>query len=280
MIANSACSEQEFETYCRMRFLQTTSAILLLSTSCWARYEAALIKEYNGSHQESFFAQYDRVRLLTRQAQLEVSSRLGLLEYKTGFASPLLIRFDDGAPGGMESALAYVRLSQSEKGLMQELVVNLDAMHSMNDQFDAVFMHEMTHAVMNDAVGGDAAMKIPHWVQEGLAQFVTDQGMTRVKEAAGRYKKSQVHALLFKLDGPFSGYAYPQYFLAIEAMHELHSINAVQAMVRNLVVGKPVVAAVEDAAGCSWDDFQKEVRDYSLKIFQEYARPDLEIDPF
>jgi hypothetical protein len=216
------------------------------------------------------------VRILAQQAQIEVSSRLGLLQYREGFENPLFIRFEDGAPEGIENVMAYVRISRSPAGFFQELVVNLDATAVTNEDFDRIFYHEMTHAVLNDAVGGEASLKIPHWVQEGLAQEVSGEGPDRLKEAAHQVHKSQAGALLYDLDGPYTGAAYPQYYLAIDYMHQKHSINAVQAMVRNLIIGKSVTDALEDATGLSWVKFQDEVRAYSLPIFQENARPDFE----
>ena len=44
--------------------------------------------------------------------------------------------------------------------------------------FDMVFYHEMTHVVMNDAVGGEASVKIPHWAQEGLGDAIFPEKAT------------------------------------------------------------------------------------------------------
>jgi hypothetical protein len=76
------------------------------------------------------------------------------------------------------------------------------------------------------------------------------------------------------LDGPSIGTAYPQYYLAIEYLYEKHSVNAVQALVRNLILGKSIVDSVEDSTGLSWVKFQDNVRDYSLNVFRDRARPD------
>jgi hypothetical protein len=140
--------------------------------------------------------------------------------------------------------------------------------------FDKIFYHEMTHAVLNDAVGGEASVKIPHWVQEGLAQYVSEEGKDRVIEEAQTVKKSQARYLLADLDGPYTGRAYPQYYLAIECLYEKHTVNAVQALVRNLILGKSTLDAVEDSTGLDWVKFQDEVREYSLKVYEDKARPD------
>src|SRR4029077_18607640 len=164
-----------------MAFLLLMGWILMFATGSAhtdqapVRVAATLAQENHGPHQTEFTSQYDRVRLLVRQAQLEVSSQLGLIQYREGFQYPMTIHFDDGAPAGVEYALAYVQLQQSEKGFRQQLVINLEQLTAHPMDFDTVFYHEMTHAVMNDAVGGEAALRIPHWVQEGLAVYISGE---------------------------------------------------------------------------------------------------------
>jgi len=255
--------------------LSCSFAPLFFSSPAWARYQAELVSEYDGNHKDDFTAYFDRVRLLVNQAQLEDSVRLGLLQYHEGFEYPLVIHFQDGSPAGAEYALAYVQLLQTPYGFAQELVVNLDAISAGPKQdFDKIFYHEMTHAVLNDVVGGEASTKIPHWLQEGLAQYVSGEGDDRVTQAAQQYKKSQVQALLCDLNGAYTGNAYPQYYLAIKSLEDKHSVNAVQALVRELIEGKSVTDAVEDSTGMTWEKFQEEVREYSLNVLKDKAKPD------
>src|SRR6266446_2267346 len=76
-------------------FPPTTAGMTLVfllftfSPCAWARYQAALVKDYTGRHQDEYITQLDRVRLLARQAQVEVSARLGLIQYREGFEYPL-----------------------------------------------------------------------------------------------------------------------------------------------------------------------------------------------
>jgi len=257
-----------------MRFFRPAFLIFLLSPTVWARYPAALVKDYGGRYQEAFTTQYDRVRLLVKQAQVEVSARLGLLQYREGFQYPMFIRFDDGAPPGVESALAYVQLMQNNGAFAQQLVVNMEATSETPMDFDKIFSHEMTHAVLNDAIGGDAAQKIPPWVQEGLAQYVSGEGPGRVKDFAQTVKKSQAKELVADLEGPYTARSYPQYYLAIQYMNDKFSVNAIQAFVRELILGKPTAEALEDSTGQNWVKFQDDLREYSIHIFEDNARPD------
>jgi len=239
-----------------------------------ARYPAVIDTSYKGAYRDSYLRQYDRVRLLVRQAQLEVSARLGLIQYREGFQYPLTIRFEDDAPSGLESALAYVRLSSGgDLGFSQELVINVGYSNESGMDFDRIFYHEMTHATLNDAVGGNAAIRIAPWLQEGLAQWVSGEGPGRVLSAAQTVKRSQADDLLYDLRETVQARAYPQYYLAVQYLNDRHS-NSVEAIVRSLIAGKPMGFAMEDATGLTSTRFYENVRAYSLEKFQDKALPD------
>ena len=51
-------------------------------------------------------------------------------------------------------------------------------------------------------------------------------------------------------------------------------MNAVQALVRNLILGKSVEDAIEESTGLDWVKFQDNVREYSLGVLRDKARPD------
>jgi hypothetical protein len=239
-----------------------------------ARQPATLTQDYTGMYSSEYNAQFDRVRILVRQAQVEVSSRLGLIQYQEGFQYPMTIRFQDSIPPGLESALAYVSLGQSTTSFQQEMVINLPVMVAHPTDFDTVFYHEMTHAVMNDAVGGEASLKIPHWLQEGLAIYVSGEGDQRVRLAAEKIHKAEAPNLVFDLNEEVKGAAYPQYYLAVKYILDRFSINAVQGIVRELIEGKSLDAAFLDCTGLPLEAYKKEVKVYSLKIFRDIAKSD------
>ncbi len=252
-------------------FLCLLSASLLCLSSAFAapRQEAVIHTDYQGADPTAYATQYDRVRLLVKQAQLEVSSKLGLIQYQEGFQYPLTIVFQDGAPTGLESALAYVQLQSNGDGFRQQLVVNVPAAAQSGMDFDTVFTHEMTHAVMNDAVGGQASLRIPHWVQEGLAQYVSGEGEGRIKKAASQTSWDNLSILLWDLDSPYTGAAYPQYYLNIRFILEHGSINALQGFIRNLIDGKSVADSLKDTLFMDIPQYQHALRSYSLRAFQD-----------
>ena len=236
------------------------------------RFPAALQATYTGSHPDLYAQEQDRVRILIRQAQLEISSQLGLLQYQEGFRCPLTVRFDDAPVQGLEHALAYVRPISTSRGFAQELVINLDVMAHAGNDFDQIFYHEMTHAVLNDAVISAYGRALPSWVQEGLAVYISGEGSERIRTLAQRYRKSQVKAAVRDLDAPVLDYA--RDYAAFKYILDKHGINSLQAFVRNLVDGKSPNEAVEDATGLGWDAFKGRVADYTLDLYQAQARPD------
>ena len=207
-----------------------------------------------------------------RQAQLEISSQLGLLHYQEGFRCPLTVRFDDTPKPGVEHALAYVMIVPTVRGFGQELVINLDVMASHPEDFDQIFYHEMTHAVLNDAVVSQTHEPLPSWVQEGLAVYIAGNGDAWARHAAQRYRKSQVKALVRDIELPVLDY--PRDYLAFKYLYERHGINSLQAFVRDLTQGKSPHDAIEEATGLSWATFVQNLKDYSLSVYQEQARPD------
>ena len=258
------------------RFIIATSLILGLSPAFLragvSRFTASFQTSYDGRHPDLYAQEQDRVRLLVRQSQLEISSQLGLLQYQEGFSCPLTVRFDDRPMTGLEHALAYVQILHSARGFAQELVVNLDVMAGYGRDFDPIFYHEMTHAVLNDAVVSQTQRLLPSWVQEGLATFISGEGPERVRALAQRYRKSQVHAAVRDLEVPVLDYA--RDYLAFKYLYTKHSVNSLQAFVRDLTEGKSPPQAIEESTGIPWDAFRQNLKEYTLEAYQEQARPD------
>jgi hypothetical protein len=242
------------------------------------RFTIRCSTEYAGTHREAFDQSYERIRLLAAQSQLEVSVALGLLQYQGGFRYPLQIQFEDSAPPGLENTLAFVRLYGDDATFAQAVVMNLEELQAANHlawaNVERIFYHEMTHAVLNDAVGGEATSRIPRWVQEGLAQYVSKEGEPRLQELGHALNKSQVRPPLFELEHPHPAVAYPTYYLAIRYLENKYTVNAVQAMVRHLIDGKPIEEAIHESTGLTLEEFQKNAQAYSVEVIRDLALPD------
>jgi len=239
-----------------------------------ARFSASFQTGYQGHYQNLYVQQVERVRLLLQQAQVEISSRLGLLQYREGFRLPLTVRFADETAPGAEHALAFVHFVNSSSGLRQEMVVNLGVCAQNPSDFDMIFYHEMTHAVMLDAVGPQQGLQIPRWVHEGLAVYVSGEGPERVRFIAQHYRKSTVARAVHDIDQPPGIVDYAHAYLAIKYLEDTYSVNAVQGFVRDLIQGKTTMDSLEDMTGVSYDKFKSGLRAYTLAAYQAQARPD------
>jgi hypothetical protein len=253
----------------------TTASLLLLPalTSADPRFTASFQLSYQGAYQDLFVQQQERVRLLVRQSQVEVSSQLGLFQYQEGFRLPLTIRFADTTNPGAEHALAFVHFVNSSSGLQQEMVVNLSVCAQNPRDFDVIFYHEMTHAVMLDAMGPEQALALPRWVHEGLATYVSGEGKERVHEVAQHFHKSTVGRIVHDIDEP-GVVDYIHAYLAFQYLKEKYSVNALQGFVRDVIQGKTAPAAFEDMTGVPYDRFRHDLQEYTLATLQNEARPD------
>src|SRR5262249_34726372 len=106
---------------------------------------------------------------------------------------------------------------------------------------------------------------------EGLAEYVSENGKNRVRQAAEQVGKSRAERLLYPLDGPYSAFGYPQYYLAVEYISEKHTSNSIHGIVRDLIAGKSLNESIDDNLTMSWEKFQQNVREYSLNAFREAA---------
>ena len=140
------------------------------------------------------------------------------------------------------------------------------------EDFDPIFYHEMTHAVLNDAVVSETRRALPSWVQEGLAVYISGDGEARVRALAQRVRKSQAKNLVRGLEEPILDYS--RNYLAFKYMKDKYSINSLQAFVRELTNGKLPEAAIEESTGVSWDVFCSRLKEYSAEAYREQARPD------
>ena len=237
------------------------------------RHAATFQTDYQGPYRDLFAQQAERIRLLVQQAQLEISSRLGLFQYREGFRLPLSVRFADVTQPGVEHALAYVHFTQSSSGLAQEMIVNLSVCAQNPADFDSIFYHEMTHAVILDALDPQKALAIPRWVHEGLAEYISGEGPARVRWIAQHFNRATVGQAVHSIDSPGVDYAHA--YLAIQYLEDKYSVNAVQGLVRDLIQGKNTQDAIEDVTGESYEEFRKHLQEYTLAVYQKEARSDV-----
>jgi hypothetical protein len=241
------------------------AALLSISSfsSAAQRVPWTLDDSYTGSHRDSYQRLKYEIPILMRQTLINIAIRTGL-NFQDGWDFPLTVRFVDDAPWGAENVLAYVQMASGEKGPVQTLNICLTAYDRDHFDFEKVFAHELTHAMLNDAVGTQATQVLPVWLHEGLAVFAADQGESVVKSYVYNTDPFSESRMLNGLDGPHGALDYAEDYLAIKYINVRHGSNGLHNFIRDIVDKKgDVNAAMEYSLRESWDEFQKNAREFA-----------------
>ncbi|OVE77814.1 hypothetical protein BVX98_01960 [bacterium F11] len=247
------------------------SPLLLFSKN---RVQVDYLNEYSGPHQDDFNELQWEIPNLVRQTTIDMSIKIGL-PYNEGWQYPMTVKYTDKAGAGAESLLAYVILYQTNKGdFFQELHINLAAYAKQKFDYEKTLSHELIHAMMNDAVGGEAARLLPVWLHEGLAVYGSGEGEGMLRSYVHRFYGFAEQKLLNGLTGPHGALDYVEDYLAVKYIVEAHGPNALPFFIRQLIEkdGK-VEAAYEYSTGESWDDFITQSRKYAEDTIKEIKPP-------
>jgi hypothetical protein len=227
-----------------------------------SRYNWQLDESYAGSHQDSYRKLLHEIPILMRQTLIDIAGRTGL-NFQEGWSHPINVGFTDDAPYGAENVLAYVQLLQTADGIEQELRINLPAYDHENFNFDKVFAHELTHAMLNDALGGAAAHVIPVWFHEGLAVYTAGQGEQMLKSYVYANSGFASERILNGLDGPHGALDYAEDYLAFGYIERQYGTTGVHAFIQETLRRKgDVVGALDYALHETWADFERNVHAY------------------
>jgi hypothetical protein len=198
-----------------------------------------------------------------RQTQIDVSIRLGM-RFQEGWRYPLIIGFVDRSPHGVENALAYVQLMTDGQKFLQQLNVNLAAYERDNFNFKKVFAHELVHAMINDAMGGNASSVLPLWFHEGLAVFGADQGEQMIKSYVYQTSGFSESQLLNGIETHRTGYDYAEDYWAIKYIYEKIGPNHLHNFVREVIKRRgDIPGALQYTCFISWDQYQKKVTEFA-----------------
>lgn len=230
-----------------------------------ARQPHVYDETYGGEHPAVFQSLRYQVPILVRQTLIELSGRLGL-NYQDGWRYPLTIGFVDGGPAGAENVLAFVAYGTDGRGFRQMLGINLDAYSRTSFNFEKVFAHELVHAMLNDALGAEAAGVVPVWFHEGLAVYGADQGEQMLRSYIEMHPSHPEKALLNGLDGPHGALDYAEDYLAFRYIYSAFGNNGLHNFVREVARNQgDVAAAMRTTCNTDWDSFQKDARAWAEK---------------
>jgi hypothetical protein len=250
------------------------SFLLTTSLAHAERHQWVLDESYDGPNRASFQKLRYLIPNLMRQTTIDVAVRLGI-DFQDGWQYPLTVGFVDGSPPGVESALAYVQLMSNSRGdFAQVLAINLDAYERMGFNFEKVFAHELVHAMVNDGIGGEGAMKLPTWFHEGLAVFGSNQGESVTKTYAHQ-NFGTGRSMINGLEGPHGALDYAEDYLAFKYLNERVGSNALHNFVREVVMTRKgdVPGALQYTCNLSWDEFQRRAKEYSDEQVKNFGPP-------
>src|SRR5205823_2966292 len=130
--------------------------------------------------------------------------------------------------------------------------------------FDKVLAHELVHAMMNDAIGGEAALVLPVWLHEGLAVYGSEQGEQMLDSYLKAFPDRSAEQFINGLEGPHGALDYAEDYLAIKYIHDVHGVNSLHSFVREVIKRRgDIPGAVEYSCNESWEDFKKGAEKFS-----------------
>lgn len=233
-----------------------------------SRHPVTVDEEYRGPHQELFTRLKWEVPILLRQTTIDLSVKLGI-PFRDDWRYPLIIRFVDTAPFGIENALAYVEPARSEDQLVQLLNINLSAYEREKFNFPKVLAHELVHAMIIDAVEIEHSRELPLWLHEGLAVFGADQGETMVRSYVYQFTGFAESKLLNGLPGPHGALDYAEDYLAIKYLHDKLGVNALHAFVREVIKRQgDIPGALDATCFMTWQEFQEKAMAFAKEEIQ------------
>jgi hypothetical protein len=158
------------------------------------------------------------------------------------------------------------------------LTLNLGAyVQNPGEDVDKLLSHEMAHIVLADFLGVEGSGVVPMWLNEGLAQSVTDEGLTRVTDLARSLGWQPSMLIPCDLDASVDSFAhgegnaqcYPEYYLATKRLEQIGGPSAVGIVIRSLRDGHKMADAYHSATGADYSLFQKDVETFMENVITD-----------
>lgn len=192
-----------------------------------------------------------------------VAKLLGQPGYASGFTRPLMIHIEYDPT--QQNGLGSLDDSGDAAGRWR---LNFNMAHwedcPSRDILRSVVTHELSHAVLHDALDGEQTSFVPQWFDEGLAMLVGGEPSRSIAldAAYARHGKDYPGGVHCPFDNQGYGLAggglltecYPFYLLAVEELSE-SAPGAVPGIISDLRAGVPIENAVPARAALAWDSF-------------------------
>lgn len=220
-----------------------------------------------GSHPR-FGDAFGGIEAEVARSLVRVEERLDLVPEDEGRIHVFIRDSEEGARS-VDRARCYTRRIGSEE--VHRVILFAEYFLSGDSDLPTVLTHELVHAVMRERMGSRRYERLPHWIREGLAVHVADEGRRHLRRTL--LACQDVDALLTGLMGrERSLRMYPYAYLGIDFIRERGEENALRRFAVGLVEGKHPRALIRTLTGLEWSRFTRELRGYARKRIENEAQ--------
>jgi len=223
---------------------------------------AAAVRTHEGRyrgryrHDPRFEQTFGALELAVARALVVIEDRLGIGPRAD---ARIHVYVQDADPQRFGHDRARCRTHRVGKDEYQHVDLYTEYFVSGDADLQTVVTHELVHAVMRARLGRRRYERLPHWLREGLAVHVADEGERHLHRTL--LACEQVDALMTGLgDDTRSVRMYPYAWLAIEHMEARGGPTSLRRLVRGLVDGRDLKTLIGRIHGDSWSAFERAVR--------------------
>lgn len=237
-------------------------------------------EDYDLFYQEPFHVLMGRAKHIIPQAYQNLTRQWGL-RYP-GLLHPLTVQVKKLSSDTLRHwQAAEVQQEWVGSRLRQTLILDIGCyLQNPREKIDLILTHEMAHVLLADLAADPTAVPIPPWFNEGLAQSVTDEGQSRVRQDLIEVDLYGVSPVLCDLEGPvdefahgpFNARCYPEYYLAVQRLKQLGGPQTLAKVITGLQQGTKMPVLIESITGLTWPSFKKDADRYSREVL-DGAKP-------
>jgi hypothetical protein len=254
---------------------------LFLFFCSWVHADISYAPNDDNFHQEQYRDLLEKTRRFLPQA-FDTVRRSGLFAQALNIsphfqlALPLIVVIrvipEESLYHGLEGTAGWRKV---DGHWIHELTINIASyMQEPGEDIPLLLAHEMAHIVLADVVGLEGTGAVPMWLNEGLAQSVTDEGRGRVSDYAGSIGWQESQLIPCTLDAPVNTFAhgdgnyacYPEYYLALQYAARKYGPASIGRFIENSPKSHSVRAAFESATSADYAQFQRDVETFMTNV--------------
>lgn len=209
---------------------------------------------------------FQKLPAMLEASRATCKERLGLEGW-----TPQAVRlaFRDGAADPLTPIQTYNAITDTRRDPdgtpYQQIIFQMEAYKHGAEAPGTDLTHELTHALMREALGITRYDGVPKWFREGTAVYAASQGPRKMLYELIR-KKLDPAALVNGLDGPHDVSDYPEDELAIRHMIEAHGPEVLLRLMAALKAKEGTfVEVLAEVTGQPWEAFEAAAREHALK---------------